>query len=88
MLTSLEATKIVREAVQVLIEKPIETVASCDRNDEGFVFTIEVCENKAPISDGDVLATYEIVIDRTNGEVLRYARLSRSRRGDVSRNAA
>lgn len=88
MLSSLEATKIAREAVDVLIEKPIETVVGCDRDNDGFVFTIEVCDMKAHIADNDLLAVYEVKIDRKSGEVIRYARKSRFRRGDAAVNAA
>lgn len=88
MLTSLQATKIAREAVSILIERPLEAITGCERGAEGFVFSLEVCETKAHITDNDILATYEFLIDQESGEVLRYARTDRVRRAEAASRAA
>ena len=80
MLTSLEATKIAREAIAVLIDRSIEGIESCERKDEGFVVAVEVLESKGQIADYDILAVYELVIDQKSGDVVRYNRLARRKR--------
>ena len=88
MLTSIQATKLAREAIEVLVEKPIETVISCERTNDGFVIRIEVCDTKAHIADNDILAIYELSLDKEDGDVLRYERLTRARRSDSAVFAA
>ena len=88
MLTSVSATKMVREAAEVLIEKPIEAIVGCERTNDGFLFKLEICETKAHIADNDILATYEFALDKKTAEVLSYARLTRSRRSDTATQAA
>ncbi|NRA29206.1 MAG: gas vesicle protein [Parvularculaceae bacterium] len=88
MLTSIQATKLAREAIDLLVEKPIEAVISCERNNDGFVVRVEICDTKAHIADNDILATYELCLDKETGDVLRYERLTRARRSDSAVFAA
>lgn len=88
MLSSIQATKFAREAIDVLVEKPIEAVIRCERTNDGFIVRVEICDTKAHIADNDILAIYELCLDKETGDVLKYERLNRSRRSDSAVFAA
>ncbi|PPD15090.1 MAG: gas vesicle synthesis protein [Methylobacterium sp.] len=83
----LEATRKAKSALQEIVGRQTETVARCNREGEEWTLEVEVVESKAHISDNDVIAAYELVLDAM-GEVLRYSRLRRYRRADAPRDAA
>ncbi|MFY8151177.1 MAG: gas vesicle protein GvpO [Hyphomicrobiales bacterium] len=86
-MNTMEATKVAKEALKELIGRDAETVSRCEFEDKLWRVVVEIIENRARLSDNDLVADYEVILDLA-GELKRYARLRRYRRADAARDAA
>jgi hypothetical protein len=76
-LTGAEAVRSAREALQELTGKEPETVSGLSRDDDGsWTISLDVVELSRVPSTTDVLATYEIALDR-EGELVDMHRAKR-----------
>jgi Gas vesicle synthesis protein GvpO len=57
-----------REAMETIIGRKPEVVSRCEPQGEKWLVTIEVVETKARITDNDMMATYQLMLDSA-GEV-------------------
>lgn len=87
MLNSIEATKIARDVADIVIGKPLEGVVGCQKTNDGFSVRLEVTDTKARLDDSDLVATYELILDKKSGEMLSCNMIARFRRGDAARAA-
>jgi hypothetical protein len=79
------AAEIVRQAVEqlgALTSRDIEGVLGFSRNGDGWVVTVELCEMRRIPDSTDVLATYEVHVDK-KGELTEYRRTRRYYRSQV-----
>ena len=77
------ASRVAGEAVrqlQELIGSDVESVVGLERTDDGWTVRVEVLELRRIPSTTDVLATYEVAVDR-DGELEGYRRQHRYVRG-------
>ena len=82
LLSMMAAIGAAREAVAAMTGLPIDTVAQCRKNTEGFwQISVDVIESPARMGDNDLLATYEVLIGR-DGELETFERLRRYHRED------
>jgi hypothetical protein len=71
-----EARRVVesaREALAALVGKDADSVSGLDRNGDGWLVTLEVVELERIPSSTDVLASYELELDRDR-QLVRYRR--------------
>jgi hypothetical protein len=87
MLTSLDAAKAAREAVEIVTGRSVDTVVGCEKANDGFLIRVEITESKGRIGDNDLVGTYEVFLDKKTGELLSCQRTQRYRRGDAARAA-
>jgi hypothetical protein len=76
-MTPIELTKRARAAARDLLEMPLETVARCARDGEGWIVEVDVTETKAKLPDNDIIARYQIKFDDA-GEIAAYERILRT----------
>jgi hypothetical protein len=86
-MNTIEATKVAKEVLKELLGRDAETVSRCEYEDKLWRVVIEIIEQRARLSDNDVVADYEVILDLA-GELKRYARIRRYRRADAGRDAA
>jgi hypothetical protein len=82
-MTELTAAKAGRQGLEQiagLTGKDPEGVTGVERDDDGWIVTVEVVEDRRIPSSTDVLATYETHID-ADGELDSYRRIRRYTRG-------
>jgi len=85
-MTTLQATRRAKETALEITGRDVELVSRCERDDKIWTVVLDIIESKARISDNDVLASYELILDLA-GDLQRYMRLRRYRRGDAPRDA-
>lgn len=83
-----QATRKARDDVAQLTGKDAENVVSCERVGDEWLVILEVVETKARISDNDVLAVYELILDDATGDVARYRRVRRYARCAAAETSA
>ncbi len=83
-LTLVEAMSLARRSVALFTELKVDSVATCERGEEGWRVVVDVVEAAARMGDNDLLASYEVIIADA-GEVRRYGRVGRYRRDDAAR---
>ena len=79
------ATELVRKAVEqvgALTSRDVEGVLGLHRNDDGWVVTVEIVELRRIPDSTDVLASYEVHVDK-KGELQEYRRTRRYYRSQV-----
>jgi hypothetical protein len=79
-LTAAKAGRQGMEQIAGLTGKDPEGVTGVERDDDGWIVTVEVIEDRRIPSSTDVLATYETRID-ADGELDSYRRIRRYTRG-------
>jgi hypothetical protein len=77
--SALDAADNVREQLQQLLGRPVESVLGVDRDHGNWVVTAQVVELERIPNTTDVLAEYEAVLN-SRGEVVRYHRSRRYHR--------
>ena len=78
-------TEVVRKAVEqvgALTSRDVEGVLGLHRNDDGWVVTVEIVELRRIPDSTDVLASYEVHVDK-KGELQEYRRTRRYYRSQV-----
>ncbi|MCW2319043.1 hypothetical protein M2322_004612 [Rhodoblastus acidophilus] len=83
-MNTLQATRVAKETIQALTGRETDIVAKCERDTELWTIVLDIIEQKGRISDNDVMASYELILDLA-GDLQRYMRLRRYRRGDAAR---
>jgi hypothetical protein len=81
----MKAPQVVRRAIEqvaMLTGRPIEGVNGLERNDEGWVVTLEVVELRRVPDSTDVLGSYAVSVD-ADGELEGYTRTRRYYRSQV-----
>jgi hypothetical protein len=81
----MKAPQIVRRAIEqvaMLTGRPIEGVNGLERNDDGWVVTLEVVELRRVPDSTDVLGSYAVTVDE-KGELEGYTRTRRYYRSQV-----
>jgi hypothetical protein len=78
-MTPSDLTKRARAAVRDLLDLPLETVARCARDGDGWIVEVEVTETKGKLPDNDIIARYQLKFDG-DGEISAYERIQRSAR--------
>ena len=73
-----------REQLEALLERPVESVSSFERTDDGWLVTLEVVEVSRVPESTDVLASYEMELDEDRN-LRRYARVRRYQRAQADR---
>src|SRR5262249_49573246 len=79
-LTAAQAAQMGLEQIGELVAKPLEGVTQVQPDGDTWTVGVEVVEDRRVPSSADVLALYEIDIDKS-GDVLSYRRLRRYARG-------
>lgn len=75
-LSTLAVTAKAREAATAITGHKADSVASCQKQGDGWIVIVDVIEAKARVGDNDLIATFEIGLDAT-GEVTTYKRIRR-----------
>jgi hypothetical protein len=83
-LSLVEAMSLARRSVALFTELKVDSVATCETQEQGWRVVVDVIEAKARMGDNDLLASYEVIISNA-GEVSRYGRVGRYRRDDAAR---
>jgi hypothetical protein len=73
-----------REQLEALLERPVESVSSFERTDDGWLVTLEVVEVSRVPESTDVLASYEMELDEDRN-LRRYGRVHRYQRSQADR---
>jgi gas vesicle protein GvpO len=73
-----------REQLEALLERPVESVSSFERTDDGWLVALEVVEVSRVPDSTDVLASYEMELDEDRN-LRRYARVRRYQRSQADR---
>ena len=73
-----------REQLEALLERPVESVSTFERTDDGWLVTLEVVEVSRVPESTDVLASYEMELDQDRN-LRRYARVRRYQRSQADR---
>ncbi|MGH3453376.1 MAG: gas vesicle protein GvpO [Nocardioidaceae bacterium] len=79
MIDRADATQLGQKAMAALAEMvgcPAEGVTGLRRNDDGWVVVVEVVEVERVPETSDVMATYEVEVDK-NGEITGFERRNR-----------
>jgi hypothetical protein len=71
-----------REQVSELMSRPVESVLGMERDDDGWVITVQMVELARIPNSTDVLGDYAVTLDR-EGEVIGYRRMRRYHRGQA-----
>jgi hypothetical protein len=77
-----EAVLQAREQVSELMGRPVESVLGMDRDDDGWVITVQVVELARIPNSTDVLGDYAVTVD-SGGEVIGYRRMRRYHRAQA-----
>jgi hypothetical protein len=75
-LSGIRAAAAAQEQLEMLIQRPVESVSGLFRHGEGWVVTLEVVELERIPPTTDILATYRVELDE-NGELMSYDRAAR-----------
>lgn len=75
-----EAVRQARVQIAELMGRPVESVLGMDRDDDGWVITVQVVELARIPNSTDVLGDYAVTVD-SGGEVVGYRRMRRYNRG-------
>jgi hypothetical protein len=86
MMNTLQVTRRAKETVCEITGRDVELVSKCEKDDQAWTIVLDIIESKARISDNDMIASYELILDLA-GDLQRYMRLRRYRRGDAPREA-
>jgi len=73
-----------REQLEALLERPVESVSTFERTDDGWLVTLEVVEVSRVPESTDVLASYEMELDEDRN-LRRYGRVHRYQRSQADR---
>ncbi len=85
-MNTLQVTRRAKETVCEITGRDVELVSKCEKDDQAWTIVLDIIESKARISDNDMIASYELILDLA-GDLQRYMRLRRYRRGDAPREA-
>ncbi len=83
----MEIAAAARTAVAFFTELPVDQVASCRRQGDGWVAVVDVVESRARLGDNDMLASYEVTLG-PDGAVEALARTGRYLRDDAAGGGA
>ena len=75
-LSGIRAVAMGREQLEMLIQRPVESVSGLSRSGDGWAVTLEVVELERVPPTTDILATYRVELDE-NGELMGYDRVNR-----------
>lgn len=84
----MEATQIARQSVETVTGKVFENVSYCRKDGDNWMVGVEIIDNKARISDNDVVAEYEVIISVKSGDLVSYSRKRRYNRSHGAADAA
>jgi hypothetical protein len=79
---SVEIIKRAKQQVEEMTGRPIEGVLGLERDDDGWIVTVELVELRRVPDSTDVLGSYAIAVDG-KGELREYRRLRRYYRSQV-----
>jgi hypothetical protein len=82
-MTGPEIARRAKEQLAQLTGREPDTVSALSKDEEGWHITVDIIEMKYVPDTGDVLATYEALLDDT-GNLLSYQRTRRYRRGQTT----
>ncbi|MEM6413400.1 MAG: gas vesicle protein GvpO [Pseudomonadota bacterium] len=77
-----------REEIRLIAGKNIETIVSCEREKNAWIISLEVVETKARLETNDIIAVYEIALDQSSLDVIRYKRVNRYTRCSLADSSA
>ena len=80
----IEAMSAARRSAALVLDLPVDAVASCVRAEEGWQVVLDVIESAARMGDNDLLATYELRLS-AGGEVTGFNRTGRYHRDDAAK---
>lgn len=72
-----------RAEIEMLTGRPVDSVSSVHRSEDGWTLTLEVVELERVPASTSVLGTYEVVVD-AGGAVVEYDRVRRYYRNQAS----
>jgi hypothetical protein len=80
-----EAVERARKELAEIMGRPVEAVLGMERDDDGWVVTVQVVELERIPNSTDVLGEYVVQVDR-EGEVVGYRRARRYHRNQADEN--
>ncbi len=86
-MTGSEIAQLAKEQLAQLTRLKPSTVSALSKDEEGWHVAVDLIEMKRIPDTGDVLATYEALLD-DEGNLLRYQRTKRYLRGQVEEQEA
>ncbi|GAA4516195.1 hypothetical protein GCM10023191_086850 [Actinoallomurus oryzae] len=84
MLSASDAAEVAAHHVTEMTGRSVEGVVGVERSDDGWKVTVEVVETQRIPDSADILATYDVEVDK-DGELVSYRRVGRYLRGQVER---
>jgi hypothetical protein len=82
----MEIAAAARQAVAFFTELPVDAVAACRPEGEGWIVVVDVVESRARLGDNDLIAAFEVTLDAV-GVAQGLRRLRRYHRDDAREEA-